>query len=315
MTMKCAAPTLQEKLLERARMPGIRLSLEHRSHLGDCESCRTTVERTRRLARTWQSLAPSAEETAAVRRRISSQREPERARRTTSAMLVFAILVLTAAASAATGAVPSRRIWAHLGSAALATRDAFVTSIGQRRHAQAPGAVVWPLVPPPAAIESPPALAVAPPDPLPIEGKGPDAMAKGASGTSFDADDHRSRSSPRRARNRHAAPAAPAQASAQAAGPSRAEPPPHPWIEAASAMRAGDYVRAERALDALIGGGDAVTRDAARLARAQIWLARDRAADAAKELDALSETGATPYVRERAGALRQDMRGSMGSKR
>jgi hypothetical protein len=316
MTMKCAAPALQEKLLERARIPSLGLSLEHRRHLNGCESCQTTVERTRRLARTWQSLAPSAEETAAVRKRISNLREPERGRRRTSVTLVFAILVLAAAGSAAAGAAPSRRVWAHLASAAVATRDAFVTSIGKYRHAEAPSAVVSPLVARPVAIESAAAaLPVAPPDALPIERNGPAALAKGPSGTSLDANEHRPRSSPRRARYRRAGPARSAPASSVTTGPNRAEPPPHPWVEAASAMRAGDYPRAERALEALIGDADAVTRDAARLARAQIWLAQDRAAEAVNELDALSKTGATPYVRSRAGELRQDMRGFSASKK
>jgi hypothetical protein len=73
-----------------------------------------------------------------------------------------------------------------------------------------------------------------------------------------------------------------------------------PWTVAAKAMRAGDYVAAERAFGQLANGSDPQQRDEARLARAQVWLAQGRASDARPELEALSASGATPLVRQRA---------------
>jgi hypothetical protein len=70
-------------------------------------------------------------------------------------------------------------------------------------------------------------------------------------------------------------------------------------------MRAGDYATAERAFDDLVRSPDVKTRDEARLARAQLWIATQRSGRARPELDSLSTTGASPLVRARAAdALR-----------
>jgi hypothetical protein len=70
-------------------------------------------------------------------------------------------------------------------------------------------------------------------------------------------------------------------------------------------MRARDYATAERAFTELATSVDPKTRDEARLARAQVWLAQGGARAARLELTALASGGATPLVRERAAeALR-----------
>jgi hypothetical protein len=77
------------------------------------------------------------------------------------------------------------------------------------------------------------------------------------------------------------------------------------WTAAAEAMRAHDYGRAELAFDALARSPQPRTRDEARLARAQVWLAEGRTSEARPELVSLAETGATWLVRQRAAdALR-----------
>jgi HEAT repeat protein len=77
------------------------------------------------------------------------------------------------------------------------------------------------------------------------------------------------------------------------------------WIAAAAAMREGDFDAAERAFDALCRSSDLRTREDARLARAQIWLARHEEARARPELEDLASSGSTPVVRRRAAdALR-----------
>jgi hypothetical protein len=65
-------------------------------------------------------------------------------------------------------------------------------------------------------------------------------------------------------------------------------------------MRAGDYVGAEAAFNELARSPEASTRDAARLARAQVWIAQGRMAQARPELQSLTVDGATPLVRKRA---------------
>jgi hypothetical protein len=76
--------------------------------------------------------------------------------------------------------------------------------------------------------------------------------------------------------------------------------PESPWVTAASAMRSGDYVAAERAFDALATAPDARTRDSARLARAQVWFAQGRRAEARRELEDLARNSATAIIRNRA---------------
>jgi hypothetical protein len=65
-------------------------------------------------------------------------------------------------------------------------------------------------------------------------------------------------------------------------------------------MRDGAWDRAEHAFDDLTRSDSARTRDEARLARAQLWIAQGRVDDARAELQALASAGATPLVRKRA---------------
>jgi hypothetical protein len=87
--------------------------------------------------------------------------------------------------------------------------------------------------------------------------------------------------------------------------PSASAAPSIAWSAAAAALRIGDYAAAERAFDELAGSGDPRTRDEARLARAQVWIAEHRGDKARAELESLAASGATLLVRQRAAdALR-----------
>ncbi len=72
------------------------------------------------------------------------------------------------------------------------------------------------------------------------------------------------------------------------------------WARAAEALRKDDFDGADRAFNELCGAPDAATRDAARLARAQLWIAHGRGAAVRPVLQNLATTGATALVRERA---------------
>jgi hypothetical protein len=104
-------------------------------------------------------------------------------------------------------------------------------------------------------------------------------------------------------------PPAPAPVRARAVSvPPVSEPPKsvpalEGWSDAARAMRAGDYAAAERAFDDLTHTDDACTRDEARLARAQVWIAQGRVAEATPELTRLAASGATARVRDKAATL------------
>jgi hypothetical protein len=85
--------------------------------------------------------------------------------------------------------------------------------------------------------------------------------------------------------------------------PSAAPEPSAGWERAAQALKARDVPRAENALGELAQSQDAATRDAALLARAQLWISQGRSAEARPVLETLAKTGATPLVRRRAAEL------------
>ena len=72
------------------------------------------------------------------------------------------------------------------------------------------------------------------------------------------------------------------------------------WARAAAALREDDFDAADRAFDELGHSADPATRDAARLARAQLWISRGREAAVRPVLEQLAQSGATALVRQRA---------------
>jgi hypothetical protein len=72
------------------------------------------------------------------------------------------------------------------------------------------------------------------------------------------------------------------------------------WARAAAALREDDFDAADRAFDELGRDADPATRDAARLARAQLWISRGREAAVRPVLEQLAQSGATALVRQRA---------------
>jgi hypothetical protein len=72
------------------------------------------------------------------------------------------------------------------------------------------------------------------------------------------------------------------------------------WARAVEALRRDDFDAADQAFDELRRSPDAPTRDAARLARAQLWIAHGWGAAARPVLEDLAASGATSLVRQRA---------------
>ena len=83
-------------------------------------------------------------------------------------------------------------------------------------------------------------------------------------------------------------------------GPGRATPG---WARAAEALREKNPVLAERALTELAESSDPRTRDAARLARAQLWISSGLTETAHPVLVQLARSGATSLIRQRAQRL------------
>jgi len=84
------------------------------------------------------------------------------------------------------------------------------------------------------------------------------------------------------------------------AGPGANQVSVRAWARAAAALREDDFDAADRAFDELGHALDPATRDAARLARAQLWISRGREAAVRPVLEQLAQSGATPLVRQRA---------------
>jgi hypothetical protein len=92
-------------------------------------------------------------------------------------------------------------------------------------------------------------------------------------------------------------------------GPDATQVESRAWARAAAALRADDFDGADRAFDELGRASDSATRDAARLARAQLWISRGREAEVRPVLQQLAEHGATALVRQRAAEfLNRDSR-------
>ena len=72
------------------------------------------------------------------------------------------------------------------------------------------------------------------------------------------------------------------------------------WARAAAALRDDDFDAADRAFDELGHSSEPATRDAARLARAQLWISRGREAAVRPVLEQLAQNGTTALVRQRA---------------
>ena len=122
------------------------------------------------------------------------------------------------------------------------------------------------------------------------------------------------RTAPGLARSKPQAPGSPAsiEPSAAAAGVHSAALPPvpapaGPWERVAQALEAGDFGGADSALNDLSASGDTHARDAAALARAQLWITRGRGSEARGTLLHLAKHGKTPLIRRRAAALLQGL--------
>ncbi len=278
--LQCVDARVQERVLDGARM-GQASSPEDLAHLDACDSCRAAVEMTRRVARTWRTLEPTRAELARARAKFVARRtgraHPSRLLR---GALILAVILVAAVASAAARVVVIR-LRAPAPEAAGAISAAVENRPSRKGHGT--GAVVHhadtPWVPVPLPEPATPA------EPLVVS---PDAVLPGVEPTA-----------PVRALK-------PRLASTPAPAPSH-DPTPevsatNAWVTAAAAIRSGDYSQAEDAFAELARSPDAHTRDAARLARAQIWVSRGRIEEARPELDDLATNGATAPLRERAAA-------------
>ena len=281
---RCADPRIAEQLLDLAQFGrrqslarSVQLSSEQSSHLDGCATCRGSLERARRLAATHDSLQPSDAEVSVARARFAQRTLRHRARARWPRLLprvIVAGLLLGLAAGAA-AQIAARRWAASKGPAGAHTPAGRVAG---------PRAAIAPLLPD------------RPVEPR-VEVAGDSVTGNAATPRdpgSTRVHSHRRGAAPVHARALADAAASEDQTTETSAGGIAS------WETVAAALRAGDTAAAESALNRLAAKNDVRTRDAARLARAQLWLARGRTVPAREELEDLAATGATPTIRARA---------------
>lgn len=326
--LECLDPAVGDALLDAAHPAHTSLSPDQLRHIGACENCRVSVERTRRLVSAYREVLPSAAEIAAARVRYAGRTmrrhgygAVRRWHLLPRAVTVALLLAAVASAAAQIAARRSERL-KEAGQATLAAKHSHQRRAhGRRRLPGAPNAGspiesdeqpdeqsdeqsdsndqsnVTPAVEPtptPTAIAMPaplPAAESPPTGPVPTtEARRPDAPVVAPALGPAQAPAHL-RKSPRRP---------PAAVEAGPAQTPREELTTASWQAAAAALRANDPVQAERALDALADATDLRTRDAARLARAQLWLSQRKVDRARADLQDLAATGVTAIIRESA---------------
>jgi hypothetical protein len=228
-----------------------------------------------RLQQVWSTMEPSAAELASARAKfLASGGARPRSSRATPRLVAVTVVLVAAAASAAERIVATRF---------AATPALPRAALGAPREPVASSRRATTLAGDPATPRS--------------------AQAEDLPGAAAEIPEEAAPAAPSRASHAPAPAVDRARVIATANTPvvvSAPVSPSRPWVEAASAMRAGDYGRAELAFDELARSGDLHARDAARLARAQVWIAQGRAGEARQELTALAASAATAPLREAA---------------
>ncbi|HEX8796166.1 MAG TPA: hypothetical protein VF765_34690 [Polyangiaceae bacterium] len=233
------------------------------------------VERARRMRETWLAVEPTGAEIAAARAKMMRAKVARRRRRVVPAAAAFAIVLAAATAFAGVTSGVLRRVLASMHALAPAAPAAVTGAPTAGSAAPAMRAATTAMT-----ASAPPAEpATIDPETLPIATDPVPTAAVRAVGSGSTAP--------------------------TGSGMTR---PTGGWGAAAEALRTGDYATADRAFGDLSASPDARTRDEARLARAQVWVAQGRTAEARRELAQLAASGATPLVRTRAA----DMMRSLG---
>jgi len=265
----------------------------------------TEVERGRRLAEVWRASAPSNEEIERLRERIAAR--PARRRRSRLKALIVALVqgFMLGGATLATAA------W--LAGRAVPLLDQRTEQAGVEVETKTVGARHAKRLPRPAATDD--AVAGEVPHAAFAEVAGETAAAsEGAATEATRSGPAPSVVAPLRGRpareqeRRESREPATAPAKSEPAAPDEETEPAHmapdgPWGRVARALSAGDWQRADAALISLASAADPATRDAADLARAELWIAHGRGGAFRANVERLASAGYTPLIRKRAAKL------------
>ena len=334
--LQCLDPSLGDALLDAARPTGATaaMSREQLQHVEECASCRLSVERVRRLASAYRDLAPTNAEIGAARLRYAGRATRRHgygaARRwhlLPRAVTVALLLAVVASAAAQIAARRSERLAEASKAASAGKRPHHHRGHARHRPGEAPnpalpdelveaedptqiqtdvqtevqsdlqtqvtpvgGSIAAPARTPAAVTVAPPVAPPAeqPPAARPIAREAPAVNPPVTSAP------------PAPARPRKAVRHAPIASEPAAAAAPREELTAASWQAVAAALRANNHGQAEHALNALAEATDLRTRDAARLARAQLWLSQGKVDRARADLQDLAATGVTSIIRQSA---------------
>jgi hypothetical protein len=244
------------------------------------------VERIRRMGQAWRALRPDPAEAAAARSRFEARRKARRRLRIAPAAMVLAALFIAAAASGASRLATFVSQLTRVSTTESADGASGVSTPARHapRRAEAPG----PTVKPAATAEQGTTSAIGPLAASPGTATPPEPVLS-PHGNAV-------------RRRRHTA-----SMETEGSSPRPASSTSRAWEVAAAALRVGDSETAERAFASLTESPDLRTRDAARLARAQLWLSQGRVVDARAELEDLAARGTTALVRTRAAEALRDL--------
>jgi hypothetical protein len=261
-----------------------------------------TTEQMQRLAETWRESAPSVADVRSLRVRLAARRAPTRSRFRVLALALaqgFVLGGVTLAAAAWVGhALPS---FERLGS----SEPKRTSEPPPRAHGRGgPGSLAAGSVRRPSGdVPAVAAFGDMTPDPARVPFEMPSVPSTTpARGYGV------SRSAARRAERPGAEAMAPPPTESHPAEESPQVNSDGPWARVAQALSASDWLRADKALLELVATADPATRDAAELARAELWIAHGHGAALRANVERLAASGYTPLIRKRAARLLERLR-------
>lgn len=319
MTFQCNEPDIQMTLMEVARSTDP-LAPMLTEHLASCASCQTALERLRRMLDVWDANGTDEAGISSAAARFAMHRRSLRKAPSWQGPISFALLgaasgVALLVAVRATGSRPSAP--APLTEATRPS-PAMIDPTGQSTQGRSPD--VTPKASPSAASLTSPHI------------EGPHGITPLADGVRLELKAGESAhivltdgqstelqgpcvvlfwSNPTQVGGWRLSRQPTEGAAIALAEPDGERPLPEPtatalpatkraWERAAEALRRDDFADADQAFDQLGHDPDPATRDAARLARAQLWIAHGRADQVRPVLEDLAKSGATALVRQRA---------------
>ena len=253
-----------------------------------------------RMAACFLESMPSASEIDRARARFLRGRVQRRKLGTRALLITVVQGMVLGLASAAAAAFVADRVNHRAPAAPPAAETAAPAASARREHAR------------PQRVEPPKAAALAPAAAPPRAAfedlrRAPAPGGKPATPGAHSPTPRFERQAPRAPQTEDAPPRLPAAGAGNGAQSTAFPAPIGPWERVANALEAGDWRSADTALNDLTASGDTHARDAAALARAQLWISQGRGSEAKSTLLQLAQHGKTPLIRRRAAALLQGL--------